>query len=252
MRLPCAAGQGLARAFLRQKFPIAVLLLGLGLTGCDNTCVRFNSNSSTGVISVNANDAKSCTLDSAKATVRVEMISGVPGGAAAGSSSICHIFLTVRGVEAEPAAEGSPGWQELAPRLARQPLQVDLMASEAASPQPSLLGEAAIPAGFYRQIRLRLLSDRPAAGAPAAPETNACGSVGWNCVVTTDGRTRALAFEGVSPKVRIASERMAGGAILVLPGVATHLVIRFDPYRSSLAPAGDAVRLLAWLTAAAR
>jgi Domain of unknown function (DUF4382) len=255
MRLPCAAGQRLTEAFFRPGFSIAALLVGLSLTGCDNTCLRFTSNSSTGVISVNANDSKSCALDSASGTVSVEMISGAPPAAAAGPSSIRHIFLTVRGVEADPgaaAAEASPGWLELAPRLARQPVQVDLMAAEAASARPNALGEAAIPAGMYRRIRLRLLPDGSAAGAGPAPATNACGSVGWNCVVTADGRPRALVFEDASPEVRIASERIAGGAILVLPGVATHLAIRFDPYRSSLAPAGDAVRLLPWLTAAAR
>jgi hypothetical protein len=178
--------------------------------------------------------------------------------------------VTLRGVEAHPSAvagEDSPGWQELAPQLGQQPVQVDLMASQAASQGSGLRGEAVVPAGIYRQLRLRLLPNQPAAndppagrssprqaaaiptaGADPAPTTNACGSAGWNCIVTADGRVRPLAFEGASPELRIAAERITGGSFLVLPDVVTHLDIRFDPYHSSAAPVGDALRLFPALT----
>jgi Domain of unknown function (DUF4382) len=256
----CSSGKGAASASVRPAFLTAALLFGVSLAGCHNTCVRFNSNSSTGTLGLNVNDSKSCTLDPANGTVQLHVGSTTVPAPSPASGSIQDIFVTLRGVEAHPdavAGEDSPGWQELAPQLEQQPVQVDLMASQAASRRPSLPGEAVVPAGLYRQLRLRLLPNQPAASDPPAglapvPATNACGSVGWNCIVTADGRVRPLALEGASPELRIASERITSGSFLVLPDVLTHLDIRFNPYLSSASPAGDAVRLLPWWTVAAR
>jgi len=163
-----------------------------------------------------------------------------------GPSSIRHIFVSLRGIEAHPSALAEADlsdWQELAARLRQQPVQVDLMAPMDDSRRPNLFGEAIVPAGAYRQIRLRLLPNHPAEDEPT-PAENACGGDTLNCIVTSDGRIRALALDGASPELRIAPERIAGGSFLVFPGVVTGLVIEFDPYLSSALPTGDAVRFV--------
>ena len=250
-----AASEGATSACIPRGLLTAGLVFWLSVTGCHNTCVSFNSNPSTGTLVINVNDTKSsCTLSRANGTVQVRV--GASSAPSAGSvpSSIQHIFVSLRSVEAHPSAvadEESSDWQELAPQLAQQPVQVDLMTRSADSCAPGPFSEAAIPAGTYRQIRLRLLSNQPATGEPV-PEENACGSVGLHCMVTRDGRIRPLAFEGAAPELRIASERIAGGFFLVLPDAGIDLIIEFNAYAAPALPAGDSVQLVPMFTAAPR
>lgn len=100
-----------------------------------------------------------------------------------------------------------------------------------------------MPAGAYRQIRLRLVPNQPPTGEPV-PEENGCGRVGFNCVVTADGTIRALALGTAAAELRIATEQIVGGSFLVLPDTSSDLAIELDT-RSSLALlAGDAVQLI--------
>ncbi len=234
---------------------LTAVLFWLSVTGCNNTCVSFNSNPPTGTLVININDTKSsCTLSRANGTVHVRVGASVASSAASGPSSIQHIFVSLRSVAAHPSAvadEDSSDWQELAPKLAQQPVQVDLMTRSADSCAPGLFGEAAVPAGTYRQVRLRLLPNQPATGEPV-PEENACGSVGFNCIVTTDGSTRPLALDGAAPELRIASDRIVGGFFLVLPDVGMDLIIEFNAYASLALRAGDSVQLVPMFTAAPR
>ena len=253
MRRMCA-NEGAKRGFPRGLLP-AVLLFWLTASGCNNTCVSFTSNSTTGTVVIGVTDAKpACTLSKANGTVHLQVGASPMPSAGAGPSSIQHIFVSLRGVEAHPstiADEDSPDWQELAPKLAQQPMQVDLMARTADACAPGSFGEVAVPAGTYRRIRLRLLPNQLATSEPV-PEENACGSVGLNCVVTADGRIRPLALDGATPELRITSEHIAGGLFLVLPDAATDLAIEFDTYASLAWPAGDAVRLFPAFIAARR
>ncbi len=234
---------------------LTAALFWLTATGCNNTCVSFNSNPPTGTLVINVNDTKSsCTLSRANGTVHVRVGASATQSAGLGPSSIQHIFVSLRSVAAHPstvADEDSSDWLELAPQLAQQPVQVDLMTRSADSCAPGLFGEAAVPAGTYRQARLRLLPNQPSTGEPV-PEENACGSVGFNCIVTTDGSIRPLALEGAAPELRIASERIAGGFFLVLPDVGMDLIIEFNTYSSLAVPAGDSVRLIPVFTVAPR
>ena len=232
----------------------AALLLWLTTVGCNNTCVSFTSNPSTGILSVGVSDAKpTCTLATAKGIVRVQIGSSPMPSPTPGSSSAQHIFISVRGIEVHPstvADDDSSEWQELAPQLARQPAQVDLMARpEPCATRP--FGESDVPAGVYRQIRLRLVPNQPATGEPA-PEVNACGSAGFNCIVRADGRIQQLLLDGAAPQLRIASERTDGGSLLVLPDGQTDIAIEFNANLSLALPAGEAVRLVPVLTAARR
>jgi hypothetical protein len=247
MRLPRAAGQRAGEPLLSDGWLLAVLFFWFVLAGCNGTCVRFQSNSTTGTISFSVNDTKSsCALDPAtNGTVHVTMVSAA-SPAAAGPSGIRHIFLTLRGIEAQPAAASQPDalpdgdsapWQELAPQLARQPVQLDLAAEPARSWGPSLFGEATAPAGPYRRIRLVLLSGE----AAPAPAGDACGGI-LHCIVTADGRILPLALDRASAALPIASEDLPGGSFFVLPGAVTKLVLRFDPDRSSAVAASEGLR----------
>jgi len=232
----------------------SALLVWLAVAGCNKTCVSFTSNPSTGILVVKVSDAKqACTLTTVKGTVRVQVGTSPMPSPTPSSSSLQHIFLGIRGIDAHPstiADENSPDWQELAPQLARQPVQVDLMARLdpcAAGP----LGESNLPAGVYRQIRLRLVPNQPAADEPVA-EVNACGSVGFNCIVRADGRMQPLVLDGVTPQLHIASEQMDRGSLLVLPDTVNAIPIEFNAHLSLALPAGEAVRLVPVLTAARR
>jgi hypothetical protein len=254
MRRMCA-DEGAKRGFPRGLLPAAALLFWLTACGCKNTCVSFTSNSTTGTVIIGVTDVKpTCTLSKTNGTVRVQVGASRMQSAGAEPSSIQHIFVSLRGIEAHPstiADEDSPDWQELAPKLAQQPMQVDLMARTANSCAPGSFGEVAVAPGTYRRIRLRLLPNQPATSEPV-PENNACGSVGFNCVVTADGSVRPLALDGATPELRITSEQIAGGFFLVLPDAGTDLAIEFNTFSSLAWSAGDAVRLVAVFTAAPR
>jgi hypothetical protein len=224
-------------------------------TGCNNTCVRFTSNPSTGTLVIKVSDAKpTCTLSKANGIVVLNVSASPMPSAGSGPSSLQHIFVSLRGIEAHAstiADEASPDWQELAPQLAQQPVQVDLMARTADSCAPGSFGKGAVPASAYRQIRLHLVPTQPAMSEPV-PEENACGSVGFNCVITADGRVRPLALDGAEPKLRIGSEHIAGGFFFVLPDVGNDLAIEFNTSSSLVLPVGDAVQLVPVFTAAPR
>src|SRR6202007_2825115 len=159
---------------------------------------------------------------------------------------IQHIFVTLRGIEASPSAipnDDSPNWRELAPKLSSQPQQLDLLAPCVESCEKNTFDEVAAPADAYRQIRLRLSSNQPATDEPV-PGENACGSVGFNCVITTDGGIRPLMLDGLSSQLQITSGRISGGFFRVLPDTAINLKIEFNPQSSLFSPADEAVRLV--------
>jgi len=162
-----------------------------------------------------------------------------PCSSCSGSDQVQHVFITISGIALRESAsvpgeaDGvSSNWQELLPQFRSQPLQLDLMNSstDLSAPQPSgivpaslqPLGQApAIPVGTYRQLRLRFVSNQ-AGPNDALPEKNACGT-GFNCVVLKDGRVLPLAFD----ELRVSSNRLAGGSLLVLPDTTANLVLDF-------------------------
>ncbi len=246
MRRMCTV-EGATKAF--QRVALALLIFWVPATGCGNTCVTGISNPSTGTLIVNVNSS-GCRLNRANGTVRLQLgVSSIPSGGSR-LPAAQHVFVSLRGIEAHPSStadDDSPDWQELAPKLAEQPMQVDLMAPAADSCAPSSFGETSALAGTYSQIRLSLVPNRPAPSEPM-PQENACGSVGFNCVVTADVSARPLVLDGGAPELRIASEHIAGGFFRVLPDTNTDLAIEFNPYASLTSPTGEAVRLNPALT----
>jgi hypothetical protein len=226
-----------SRAFL-----LAALFFCLSAFGCDNSCFVFVSNPG-GSISTST---PSCQLGNANGTVRLQITSSITPPAGESPAAIQHIFVTLRGIEATAGAiadDNSPDWQELAPKLATQPVQFDLLARGGDSTRPSTFDDVAVPADAYRQIRLRLSPNQPVTDE-SIPEENACGSVGFNCVVTSDGRIRPLVLDRKSSQIQVPSDRISGGFFRVLPEATVNLKIEFNPQSSLVFPAGEALRLV--------
>lgn len=235
---------------------LAALIFCLTIVGCNNYCFVFVSNPG-GSISTSSN-TPSCQLNSATGTVRLRVApsptASVETAPTPIPASIEHIFVTLRGIEATTSAipnDDSSNWRELAPQLATQPEQLDLLAhnSDSFDQNQNTFADVAIPADAYRQIRLRLSPpDQPATDEPA-PQENACGRVGFNCVIIADGKIRPLVLDGLSSQFQIQSGQIAGGFFRVFPDTATNLKIEFNPQSSLFFPAGETIRMLPAFTA---
>jgi len=227
----------------------AIPLFCLSFVGCSNYCFVFVSNPG-GSVSTGSN-TPSCQLNTSTGTVSLRITASPTPSAQSTptptSTTIQHIFVTLRGIEATPSAipnDDSPDWRELAPQLATQPQQLDLLALCAGSCDETqhTFADVAVPADAYRQIRLRLSPNQPATDE-SVPEQNACGSVGFNCVVTADGGIRPLVPDSLSSQFQISSSQISGGFFQVLPDAAINLKIEFNPQSSRIFPAQEAVRL---------
>jgi Domain of unknown function (DUF4382) len=237
----CFANKEFQEGLLGFALSCATLLLCLTSAGCDNSCIIFTWNpegtTSTGT---------SCSLGKASGTINLRINSSFAPSSGPTVPNLKHIFVTLQGVEAYPGAiadENSADWQELAPELVKQPMQVDLMAQNADFCSSSLIGRSIVPADVYTQIRLRLVPNHSAAD-DAVSEQNECGAVGLNCVVTTTGEIRPLTFDGAAPDLHIAPEHLMGGFFRVLPNQETNLSIEFNLYSSLAVPSGEAVRVV--------
>lgn len=230
---------------------LAALLWSVSLIGCDNSCVVFVSNPGGGPISGSLN---SCPLNQVNGNVRLQIVSPVEPSHPGESARVEHIFVTIRGIEANSsptAADDSPDWKSLAPKLLSQPMQFDVLATAEDSSAPVAFDDASIPADAYRQIRLRLTPNQPD-GTNSILQTASCGNVGFNCVVTSDGAIRPLALGNGSSEIHISSEQIAGGFVRVLPETTTTLRIGFNRQSSlfiqtnglAQQPSEDTVRLV--------
>lgn len=243
-----------AASVFRRAFP-ALLLLCLANSGCNNSCYSafWNGNASGAGVS-----GTSCPLTNTTGAVILQMnAASAPAAASAvfpspvaSPSGVQHIFVTLRGIEALPsmmAAENSSGWVELAPDLAAHPVQFDLLAVNADSRSLGLPTRAnapiTVPAGEYRQLRLRLVPLQLSADDPT-PDSNDCGNVGWSCIAFADRSVRPLQFGGAAAEFHITQERGADNLFRVLPDEVIHLSIGFNSASSIFFPSNTAVRLV--------
>lgn len=224
-----------------------ILLFCSALVGCSNYCFVFVSNPG-GSISTSSN-APSCQLNTATGTVSLS-VTASPSSAQATPmpTTIQHIFVTLRGIEASPSAnpnDDSLNWRELAPQLATQPQQFDLLAhcADPCDQNQNTFADVAVPADAYRQIRIRLSPNQPATDE-SVPEENACGSVGFNCVMTADGGIRPLVLDNHSSQFQISSDRISGGFFRVFPEATVNLKIEFNPQSTLIFSQDEPVRLV--------
>jgi hypothetical protein len=209
------------------------------VTGCDNFCLVIQSNPG-GTIDTNA------TCQPKTGNIGVTFSSSIVDS---GSLPVRapRIFLTLRGID----ALGAPGpgadaatWQELAPQLADKPMQVELTAHAPKSCATGPLGSAAVPAGVYRQLRLRFIPNA-GPGQPDTPilEQSGCGAKLFNCLIPPDTAPEPLAFENSADLV-IPSNNIADGFIRVTPDNSVRVSIAFDPVSSRALLVGTALRLV--------
>jgi hypothetical protein len=236
----------------------SIVVLSLGLIRCDNTCVLIVSNPGGSIGTVSGN-GPSCSLNttSGTATVRIaghataagdgaSRIAGRALRAGDEASRIQHVFLTLRGVEANAsgvADDESPDWQELAPKLAAQPVQVDLFAAGGDSCAAGGFESAAVRADAYRQIRLRLAPNETGSTEPIL-EQNSCGSAGFNCIVTSDGDIRPLVLARDALEIQVTPEHIAGGFFRIVSEAPVNLEIDFDTKASQFIPTEGVVQMV--------
>ena len=168
------------------------------------------------------------------------------------NGNFLHVYVTVRSVQAhiDPnATDSSSGWQELAPQLATQPMQVDLFSNAQTNCVLAQLGSASLPVGSYQQIRLLLVSNSPAA-SDAVPSTNACAGNGYNCVVLADTSIHQLDLSSqANTGLKIPPGQIVGGPIQVSAGQSVDLNIDFNACASIVQEGNGSFRLKPTLTA---
>jgi hypothetical protein len=237
---------------LRRDFPGVLLVcavLCVLFTGC-NTCIAIVSNpgGSGGVVTVT--NPSTCSVPVVKGNLRPRINSSP--ALAATPSAMRHIFVTIRGIQANPnasAADDSPGWIELAPDLARKPLQLDLLARSEESCTANFLVPTAVPAGVYRQIRLQISPNEPAMDH-ADLEQNACGEIGFNCMVTQDSDLRSINVGGSPAVIHITSAQIADGSFSVPPDSDKDLEITLSGYSLLSLPASHTPEFVPTFTTA--
>ena len=212
-------------------FPI-LLLFAVWPSGCNNSCFIFISNPSSGTIVFGAGDTnRACKLTTASATVRLVILAVPRCTFCPESSRIKHIFVGIRGIDVHESLmpdDGSPDWQELVPQLANQPRQIDLLSPIVDQTTEEPLEEImTIPAGVYRQVRVRFADDVLA--RDRLQGETACAGAGSNCVVMADNTVRPLLFDTASPELRITTETIAAASLVILPDSGTDLVIELKP-----------------------
>jgi len=232
----------------------AVALLCLASSGCNSCYSGYWNGNGSGLAVSNS----TCPLPKATGAViaQLSVASASPEASSAIPSPLAsprdvqHIFVTLRGIEANASAtahDDSPDWVELAPDLTAHPAQLDLLAVNGDSRSLGLPAganvPATIPADEYRQVRLRLVPLHPPT-PDFVPDSNGCGSVGWNCIVFADHSVRLLEFDGAVAEFRITQERGTDNVFRVLPDDVIHLSIEFNAAATVFFASSTAVRLV--------
>jgi hypothetical protein len=223
-------------------FLFATAFLCIALTGCTGDYCIMGVFNPGGTVTGNTGG---CVNNKAVGHVSVRITTAAVSSDGPTMPNLLHVFVTLQGIEAHPNAMApgdSPDWEELAPDLKRDPMQIDLLAPSTKSCATNRVPTALVAAGAYRQIRLRL-APNPFATDNHAPPINACGEIGPHCAVSPDGRIHPLAFDAGVTTLRVAPDRITGGFFHVLPDTDTHLIIAFNPFASVAAPSGEAIRI---------
>jgi hypothetical protein len=215
-------------------------LLATSLGGCGNSCFVFVSNPGGGSFPPGI---PSCSVQPAQTNIRVRVGSSPLPEQNDDRAVIEHIFLTVQGIEASSSSdENVPNWQELAPNLKKNPVQLDLLGRGDACAS-GVLDSAAVPSGVYRQVRLDVLTDQPEASEPGLG-INSCGRAGLNCLVTSDGEVRRVAIGNAETHIQVTAEQIENGFFQALPETPLTLNIEFRPQSSIFVPSEDHVSFI--------
>ncbi len=209
---------------------VMIVVFAAALGSCSGSGSGM-SNGGTGTVNVSITDPPSCKF---------------PNGA------FQHVYVTIRSVQAHTSAsagDNTPGWQELAPQLNTEPMQIDLFAAGQTACLLTTLGSnTALPAGTYQQIRLLLVAN-DGGGGPVS-STNACGNQGFNCAVLQDGSVHELLLSSqANTGLKIPPGQVEGGPITVKAGQDVDLNIDFNSCASIIQQGNGQFRLKPVLTA---
>jgi len=211
------------------------LFVSLARHWCFRVAPLFIALVCVGGLLISCTGKSTATVTNGLGTVNVSISD--PPSCSGSTGTIAHVFITVRSVQAHTSASAAPdeaGWQELAPQLANQPMQVDLFSAVQTTCVLAQLGSAQLPAGDYQQIRLILLSNTPSAGA-ALPATNQCAGNGFNCAMLSDGTIHELQLSSQDETgLKIPPGQVVGGPIHVAAGQSVDLNIDFNACASIL------------------
>lgn len=212
-------------------FLLVAGVVALGAIGCgQGSQVSFRAGGGEGTVSVHLSDPPACRF---------------PAG------EFRHVFISIRSVQANISTEDtSSGWVELAPQLAASPVQIDLLSdTQTSCVLAQLSSNVSLRVGDYRQIRLVLVSNTPAAGSPV-PSSNACGSAGYNCVVGSDDVPRRLLLSSQDlTGLKIPPGQILGGPIRVQNGQHVDINIDFNTCASIVRQGNGEFRMKPTLTA---
>lgn len=202
------------------------------------------------LVFVSCSSSSSTSMTPATATIHVTVTD--PPSCAFPNGNFDHVYVSIRSVQAHTnasATDSTAGWQELAPQLNSQPMQIDLFSAASNTCLLTNLGSnAALPAGTYQQIRLLLVPNDGSGGA--TPANNACDSQGWNCVVLHDGSVHELRLSSqANTGIKIPPGQVVGGPIVVNAGQDVDLNIDFNACASILQQGNGDYRLKPVLTA---
>ena len=222
-----------SRCHLRCTFRCASMFIAIGITGCGNSCfVGFSNNGNGGVIVRAGNPAPTCSLSQANGTMSVVLVKSPVCESCTAAARVEHVFVTLRSIQLRPSASddtNSSKWLELAPHLANEPRQIDLMGNS----MPVILVDSAIvPAESYREIRLQFFPESPTS-AEGLPAESVCGETRWNCMVMANGHVEPLRFAGGVLELFIPSQSIEGDSVVVLPDSRMDLRLSLEPFQGS-------------------
>jgi len=211
---------------VRRTFSFVAQLSVLFAAGCGSTCfVGFSNNGNGSLLITASNPATACPTSQGMGTVLVSATKSVPCEMCTDASRMNRVFIALSGISLRESGESST-WLDLAPQLAREPLQIDLMDSSV--PAQTLIASAIAPAGSYREIRMQFAADFQIRSEESVIASD-CGRVHWNCIVAADGRAEPLFFPNDGSELVISTDNIENGSFLVLPGSKTTLRLTLQP-----------------------
>jgi hypothetical protein len=223
-----------SRRHVRSTFRCAAIFTAIGLAGCGNSCFVGFINNGNGSFTA-GNSAPPCSLTQVNGMLNVVAVKSLVCETCAPAARVEHIFVTLRSIQLRPGSSddtNASDWLELAPQLANEPRQIDLLGNS----MPVILVENAIvPAGSYREVRLQFFPGS-LTNAEELPVENACEGTRWNCMVMADERVEALSLPGDVPELLIPSQSIESGSLVVLPDARVDLQLSLEPHQGSYFP----------------
>jgi len=218
-----------SRRSIFSPFAGVALFLGLGLAGCGDFCIAGFSANGSGAVNIKAgNPSPPCSLPHVNAMVRTVALKTPACKTCSNAARVEHVFVTLQGIQLNPDStdDTSPGkWLEIAPELAIKPHQIDLIGDS----RSELLRENAfVPAGSYREVRLKLFN-----GSSETAELgseNACGGARWNCLIMQSGQVEELESQNEESSLLLPFDTDSGsGDFVLMPDSRVELQLRLEP-----------------------